>query len=340
MGENDMGKNYGGEDDNIIDTSSNKNQEFQYDNNQFQNELNNFDMDILNKNEIYQEEKKENKQENEIKNEDNQQQEQDNKNQYESKDINGNTINDSDKDLLEKQTIKELTEYNDKLLKENEELKKENDKLKEEIETLKKQTSNNVQDDKDYKELANKLKDLENELKEEKKKNEELIEKNNELKEEKKKNEELIEKINELEEKMKNMQNIPSTKNSFSKNESTSLGENREKLLDNILEKDLEIKELKAKLDKAIKLEEGEELISLIFMEEKENIHYSVICKNTDKITKPEEKLFVKYPKIKEEDIEFDYFFNKKRIKKSKTLKEYNITNGDIINLKKREEDD
>ena len=323
MGENDMGKNYGGEDDNIIDTSSNKNQEFQYDNNQFQNELNNFDMDILNKNEIYQEEKKENKQENEIKNEDNQQQEQDNKNQYESKDINGNTINDSDKDLLEKQTIKELTEYNDKLLKENEELRKENDKLKEEIETLKKQPSNNVQDDKDYKELNDKLKELENELNEEKKKNEELIEKNN-----------------ELEEKMKNMQNIPSTENSFSKNESTSLGENREKLLDNILEKDSEIKELKAKLDKAIKLEEGEELISLIFMEEKENIHYSVICKNTDKITKPEEKLFVKYPKIKEEDIEFDYFFNKKRIKKSKTLKEYNITNGDIINLKKREEDD
>jgi chromosome segregation ATPase len=324
MGENDMGKNYGPEDDNIIDTSSNKNQESQYDNNQFQNELNNFDMDILNnKNEIYQEEKKENKQENEIKNEDNQQQEQDNKNQYESKDINGNTINDSDKDLLEKQTIKELNEYNAELKKENEELRKENDKLKEEIETLKKQPSNNVQDDKNYKELTDKIKELEK------------LE--NELNEEKKKNEELIEKNNELEEKMKNMQNIPSTENSFSKNESTSLGENREKLLDNILEKDSEIKELKAKLDKAIKLEEGEELISLIFMEESENIHYSVICKNTDKITKPEEKLFVKYPKIKEEDIEFDYFFNKKRIKKSKTLKEYNITNGDIINLKKRE---
>ena len=338
MGENDMGKNYGGEDDNIIDTSSNKNQEFQYDNNQFQKELNNFDMDILNnKNENYQEEKKENKQENEIKNEDNQQQEQDNKNQYESKDINGNTINDSDKDLLEKQTIKELKDYNDELKKENEELKKENeelkkenDKLKEEIETLKKQPSNNVQDDKDYKELTDKIKELTDKIKE----------LGNKLNEEKKKYEELIIKNNELEEKMKNMQNIPSTENSFSKNESTSLGENRERLLDNILEKDKEIKELKAKLDKAIKLEEGEELISLIFMEEKENIHYSVICKNTDKITKPEEKLLIKYPKIKEEDIEFDYFFNKKRIKKSKTLKEYNITNGDIINLKKREEDD
>ena len=338
MGENDMGKNYGGEDDNIIDTSSNKNQEFQYDNNQFQKELNNFDMDILNnKNENYQEEKKENKQENEIKNEDNQQQEQDNKNQYESKDINGNTINDLDKDLLETQTIKELNEDNSKLIKENEELKKENeelkkenDKLKEEIETLKKQPSNNVQDDKDYKELTDKIKELTDKIKE----------LGNKLNEEKKKYEELIIKNNELEEKMKNMQNIPSTENSFSKNESTSLGENRERLLDNILEKDKEIKELKAKLDKAIKLEEGEELISLIFMEEKENIHYSVICKNTDKITKPEEKLFVKYPKIKEEDIEFDYFFNKKRIKKSKTLKEYNITNGDIINLKKREEDD
>ena len=337
MGENDMGKNYGGEDDNIIDTTSNKNQEFQYDNNQFQNELNNFDMDILNKNEIYQEEKKENKQENEIKNEDNQQQEQDNKNQYESKDINGNTINDLDKDLLETQTIKELNEDNSKLIKENEELKKENeelkkenDKLKEEIETLKKQPSNNVQDDKDYKELTDKIKELTDKIKE----------LGNKLNEEKKKYEELIIKNNELEEKMKNMQNIPSTENSFSKNESTSLGENRERLLDNNLEKDKEIKELKAKLDKAIKLEEGEELISLIFMEEKENIHYSVICKNTDKITKPEEKLFVKYPKIKEEDIEFDYFFNKKRIKKSKTLKEYNITNGDIINLKKREEDD
>ena len=338
MGENDMGKNYGGEDDNIIDTSSNKNQEFQYDNNQFQKELNNFDMDILNnKNENYQEEKKENKQENEIKNEDNQQQEQDNKNQYESKDINGNTINDLDKDLLETQTIKELNEDNSKLIKENEELKKENeelkkenDKLKEEIETLKKQPSNNVQDDKDYKELTDKIKELTDKIKE----------LGNKLNEEKKKYEELIIKNNELEEKMKNMQNIPSTENSFSKNESTSLGENRERLLDNILEKDKEIKELKAKLDKAIKLEEGEELISLIFMEEKENIHYSVICKNTDKITKPEEKLLIKYPKIKEEDIEFDYFFNKKRIKKSKTLKEYNITNGDIINLKKREEDD
>ena len=191
-------------------------------------------------------------------------------------------------------------------------------------------------------EMVKKTKDLENELSEEKKKNEEFTKKykdlEKELNEEKKANDESKNTIRELNEKIKNMpKNMPSSNSdNFQKKDSFS-ETNKDFLLTSIFEKEREIKELKAKLEKSIQIGVDEELISIIFIEQEENVHYSVICKNTDKLSAPEDKLFKKFPNLK--DYDYDYYFNKKRVKKGRNLKENNITNGDILTLKKRDDD-
>ena len=92
------------------------------------------------------------------------------------------------------------------------------------------------------------------------------------------------------------------------------------------------MKDLKAKLEPSIQLEEGEELISVIFVNESKKLHYSIVCKNVDKISIVESKLFDKKPELKEE--EFAFYLNNKRLKRGITLKDNNVKNGDVITLK------
>ena len=87
-------------------------------------------------------------------------------------------------------------------------------------------------------------------------------------------------------------------------------------------------------MESCLLLSEGEELISIIFICEEEHIHYSVICKNVDSLSIAEQKLIEKFPIMKEE--EFDYYLNKKRLKRVNIFKENNINNGSIITIKKR----
>ena len=158
--------------------------------------------------------------------------------------------------------------------------------------------------------LSKRITELEKEIKEEKNKNKILEEKimklNIELKDEIKKNE-IIKKANK---------------------EIDSKGA----LIINILEKDKEIKDLKAKLSRfPFEIKENEKLMSLIFSSADQRLHYSIICKNTDIFCDIERKL---YEDNKEFYETINFFTNNgKNINKYKSLEENNIKNNDIIIL-------
>ena len=193
--------------------------------------------------------------------------------------------------------------YRNQAIKEMEEwnrkLKDENDKLKEENEEERKKSE----------QLSEKVKDLEKELDDEKKRNEDLKK--------------------ELED-AKN--NAPKEKQIV---EVKSTNENKEEFLQNLLLKDKEISELKKKLENCIILSKGEELISIIFIYEEQNVHYSIICKNVDSLNIAEQKLMDKFKEMKEE--EYDYYLDNTRLKRTKSFKENKIDNGAIITIKKRD---
>ena len=97
------------------------------------------------------------------------------------------------------------------------------------------------------------------------------------------------------------------------------------------------IDELKEKLARyPFELLKGEKLISVIFKSVDQKIHFSVICKNTEKFNKLEEKLYNDNPQYFDSD---NYFIvNGNRIDKLKSLEENNIKNSDIIILNQRNE--
>jgi len=186
------------------------------------------------------------------------------------------------------------------------EMKECNDRLQEKIDKL---NEINEEEVKKSKQLSEKIKSLEKELSDEKKKNEDLTK--------------------ELEAAKKN---APKESQIV---EVKSTNENKDELLQNILLKDKEISELKKKLESSILLSEGEELISIIFIYEEQHVHYSIICKNVDSVSVAEQKLFEKFPEMKDE--EYDYYLNDTRLKRGYKFKEKKIENGAIITLKKRD---
>ena len=117
-------------------------------------------------------------------------------------------------------------------------------------------------------------------------------------------------------------------------NDSININENKN--ISN-LDKDITIKklykdinDLKNKLSLyPFELSKGEKPISVIFSSLDENILYSIICKNTEKFIKLEEKLYKDYPEYSK----FDNYFmvNGNRVDKTKTLDENKIRNSDII---------
>ena len=76
----------------------------------------------------------------------------------------------------------------------------------------------------------------------------------------------------------------------------------------------------------------NEKLMSIVFNSFDENIHYSVICKNTDQFLKIESLLYEKYPEYKY--LNKDYYVNGVKIDINKNLKDNNIKDSDIITLK------
>ena len=106
--------------------------------------------------------------------------------------------------------------------------------------------------------------------------------------------------------------------------------ETKESMIETIIEKDKEIKELKSKLSRLpFTLEEGEKLISVIFQSSDQLILCSIICKNTDKFNKIEGQLCDLYPECSEK--EYYFLFNGQKINRNKTLEENGIKNNSLV---------
>ena len=82
-------------------------------------------------------------------------------------------------------------------------------------------------------------------------------------------------------------------------------------------------------------LEKNEKLMSIIFASVDQKIHYSIVCKNTDKIHKLEEELYREYPQFSETD---NYFMCKgKVLNRFHSFEKNNIKNGDVIIVNQRD---
>jgi len=100
-------------------------------------------------------------------------------------------------------------------------------------------------------------------------------------------------------------------------------------LMEEIKAKVNEIKELKSKFP--FELNKDEKLMTIIFASQDQKIHYSLICKNTDKFNKVENMLYDEYPEYQESE---NYFtVNGNRVIKSKTIEQNNIKFSDIVIL-------
>ena len=108
--------------------------------------------------------------------------------------------------------------------------------------------------------------------------------------------------------------------------------ETKESFIETIIEKDKKIRELELKISRfPFILEEGEVLMSIIFISSDQNLHYSIICKNTDEFYKIESQLYKKYPEYTENENFF--ILNGKKINRYKTLEQNGVKNNDIIIL-------
>lgn len=155
------------------------------------------------------------------------------------------------------------------------------------------------------------------------------------LAEEKSKNKALMQEIVHLEDYIKTLKEELSAYENNLKNKSQISfngdvkAEEIMKLVNQISQKDEEIKELRTNI--TFNLKKGEKLISVIFISVDQKIHYSIICKNTDIFTNVENKLYDEYPEYRETE---NYFMvSGQKVNKYKSLEENKIVNSSIINL-------
>jgi len=93
----------------------------------------------------------------------------------------------------------------------------------------------------------------------------------------------------------------------------------------------IEIKELES--ENPYKLKKNEKLITIIFDSSDQKIHYSLICKNTQKFAFVEQELYEIFPEYKE--TENIFLFNGEKINRNKTIEENKIKFSDHINIYK-----
>ena len=174
------------------------------------------------------------------------------------------------------------------------------------------QNNNLYSKDKKIKELEAKINIINNQLLVEQKKN---IILNDEILKLKKHIEELNIKINKS-----NIQINPHNNNNSNK-------------MDELYEKIIDLQE---KLNRyPFILEKNEKLMSIIFSSVGQNIHYSIVCKNTDDLNKLERELYREYPQFSETD---NYFICKgKVINKFHSFESNHIKNGDVILVNQRD---
>jgi len=95
----------------------------------------------------------------------------------------------------------------------------------------------------------------------------------------------------------------------------------------------IEIKELES--ENPYKLKKNEKLITIIFVSSDQKIHYSLICKNTQKFAFVEQELYDIFPEYKE--TENFFLLNGEKINRNKTIEENNIKFSDKIMVNKFE---
>ena len=150
---------------------------------------------------------------------------------------------------------------------------------------------------------------------------------NTELNIEKNNNQNLSQRIKELEKII----NIKGGQNLIDKSNINLNNEIKNLIKINELYEEIRIKD-KIISDYPVQLSEGEKLLSVIFISSDQKVHYSVICKNTDKFNKIENMLYDEYPEYSESENHF--LVNGKKVNKYKTLEYNKIKNNDIIMLK------
>ena len=80
---------------------------------------------------------------------------------------------------------------------------------------------------------------------------------------------------------------------------------------------------------------EDENILSVIFNSTDQKIQHPIICKNTEKFSDVESRLYKVYPEYLESE---NYFLTKgKKVNRFKTIEQNNIKNSDIITLEKFE---
>ena len=242
----------------------------------------------------------------------------------------------SEKENLEN-TLNEKLETNKTLYNDNNNLFSSLESKNKELENMEKILSENKIIQNNLEIEKTNLENLVNELEEKNKKNEIEIQKLNEEIEElnllcEKKEDELAEfnndkknfeeKINILEKKLEE---------EMQKNKDVEIKQKLD-LLEAIYKKDKEIEELKLKISRfPFELNEGEKLISVIFTTIDETIYHSIICKNTDKFSKVEDKFYEYFHEYsKSQNI---FRVNGMEVNKYKSLGENKIVNSDIIIL-------
>ena len=239
-----------------------------------------------------------------------------------------NTLN---KDSENKKTQKEIQDEEEEIIEiEVEDRGVNTDELSpEELQYL---VDNNIE----LKELNASI-NIENEVKNDKvnKNNEDYISQiqklEKKLKDEKKKNQQLIIENDNLKEKIKKLKvEINSTQEL----------NNKIKLLEkDLIKKNNEILQLSSKKNninnnyKITSIKPGEEVLSINFVSMGNNDigHFSLVCKNTDLFIREEERLYEKFPQFKKYETFFEV--NGKRIKRFLTLDENKIADNDIINI-------
>ena len=78
----------------------------------------------------------------------------------------------------------------------------------------------------------------------------------------------------------------------------------------------------------------GDKIFTVTFITLNEDIHYSLICKNTDKFHRLEEAFYVKFPEFNNSNTIF--LNHNKIIDKSNSLETNNIIDNDIIIVKSK----
>ncbi len=86
------------------------------------------------------------------------------------------------------------------------------------------------------------------------------------------------------------------------------------------------------KLNIPLQIKSEEKMMSIIFISIDQNIHYSIICKNTDIFSNIEKKFYDKYPEYKNTQNEF--IINGNKVDRLKNIDDNKIKNSDIITFK------